>query len=73
MRRSEKAAREKEAARKIAEILYDSSKHLSEEEQAEKFKKFTKIVSGVSLRKKLAKPSSTSRNPRISRKASGSR
>ena len=72
-RSNNKAERQKKAARKIAEILYDSSKHLSEEEQAKKFKVFSKIVSGPSPRKKHPKLSSTSRSPQLSRRASRSR
>ncbi len=67
-----KLARQKKAARKVAEIMFASLQQFSAEEQERRIKEIHKIAAkaGVKPNRKPSKRSSTRGNPRVSRPAS---
>jgi hypothetical protein len=71
MKAEGKLARQKKAARKVAEIMYASLQQFSEEEQQKRIKEIHKIAmkTGVKPSRKPSKRSSTRENPRVSRPA----
>jgi hypothetical protein len=75
MRAESKRARQKKAARKVAEIMYASLQQFSEEEQERRIKEIHKIAvkAGVKPSRKPSKRSATRENPRISRPAATTR
>src|ERR1700687_5383747 len=71
MRAETKLARQKKAARKVAEIMYASLQQFPEEEQERRIKEIHKIAlkSRSKPSRKPSKHSSTRANPRVSRPA----
>lgn len=71
MKAESKLARQKKAARKVAEIMYASLQQFSEEEQERRIKEIHKIAVKIDSKpsRKLSKRSSTRRNPPVSRPA----
>ena len=70
-----KLARQKKAARKVAEIMYASLQQFSEEEQERRIKEIHKIALKADSKpsRKPSKRSSTRGNPRVSRPAATAR
>ena len=66
-----KLARQKKAARKVAQIMYASLQQFSEEEQERRIKEIHKIAlkARPNPSRKPSKRSSTPGNPRVSRPA----
>lgn len=75
MKTENKLAKQKKAARKVAEIMYASLQQFSEEEQNRRMKEIHKIAlkAGSKIRRKLSKRSSTPRNSHVSRPAAAVR
>jgi hypothetical protein len=71
MKTESKLARQKKAARKVAEILYASLQQFSEDEQERRMKEIHKLAlkAGPKANRKPSKRSSTRANPRVSRPA----
>ena len=71
MKTQSKLARQKRAARKVAEIMYASLQKFSEEEQERRMKEIHTIAlkAGSNLNRKPSKRPSTRGNSRISRPA----
>ncbi len=67
-----KLARQKKAAKEVAEILYASLQQFSKEEQERRMKEIHKIAmkAGSKPNRKPSKRSSTRANSRVSRRAS---
>jgi hypothetical protein len=72
MKAPSKLARQKKAARQVAELMYASLQQFPEEEQNSRMKKIHKIAleAGIKPNRKPSKRSSTRANPRVSRPAS---
>jgi hypothetical protein len=75
MKTESKLARQKKAAREVAEILYASLQQFSQEEQKQRMKEIHKIAmkAGSKPNRRPSKRSSTQGNSRVSRPASGLR
>ena len=75
MKAETKIAKQKEAARKVAEILYSSLQQFSKEEQERRMKEIHRIAMKASSKpnRKPSKRSSIRRNPRVSRPAATAR
>ena len=71
MKTNSKLARQKRAARRVAEILYASLQQFSEEEQERRMKEIHKIAvkAGAKPNRRSSKRSSTQENSRVSRPA----
>lgn len=71
MKRESKLARQKKAARDVAEIVYASLQQFPEEEQERRIKEIHRIAVGAGSKsnRKPSKHSSTRENPRVSRPA----
>jgi len=71
MKAESKLARQKKAARRVAEIMYASLQQFSEEEQERRIKAIHRIAikAGAKSSRKPSKRSSTRANPRVSRPA----
>lgn len=72
MSNKEKLARQKKAAREIAEIMYASLQQFPEQEQDRRIKEIDRIGSGAAKqrRKKPSKHASTRANSRVRRRVS---
>jgi len=70
-----KLAKQKRAAREVAEIMYASLQQFSEEEQQKRTKEIHKIAQKIGSKpyRKPSKRSSTQQNPPVSRRAAKSR
>lgn len=71
MKTENKLARQKRAAKEVANILYASLQQFSKEEQERRMKDIRKIAmkAGTKPNRKPSKRSSTPANPRVSRRA----
>jgi hypothetical protein len=71
MKTESKLARQKKAARKVAEIMYASLQQFSEEEQERRIKEIHNIAIKIDSKpsRKPSKRSSTRQNPPVSRPA----